>query len=641
MSANVLIVQPDPALTERMSQLILEGTPHASISVAHHPDDGIMALDHFDDLDLCLAELYYVEGNGLAFLAAIRAKFRNVRVIIVTGYDLHHFANYTQGLTILSTPLDEPLFSTICQDALATLEGQEFPSFRLGKKQPPDRWGDCYAAYDTGVKRDVFVTMIHSWASPEEALQFRASAALMARAVHPNVQAVYQAGKYQGRDFFAREKWDMPNLSEMAMAGQTIEPRLAAQIIQTVGGVVLFWNANKYPHSIIGATDVSVSPQGVIKVANFVNPAQPLAPLTLTKLSVLANAVYALLPPPEEVPERVTKLFDQLRAGPVPLAQMVSEAQSIYIDLAPEQEIEVTEEHQIAQDTLQAERRKQALKYKIMAGAFGLLVLVVCGILYSLLNPPSHAFDQMVEIPAGPYIYQDGPATLDHTFYIDKYEVTFGQYLKFLRAVQAKNGDDSAWRHPSQKSDKDTYHQPKDWENIFKCIRYHYLYNKQTLTLDCPVFNIDWYDAQAYAKWAGKRLPDEHEWEKAARGTQGYLYPWGNTFALKANVSVVLPGAGETAVSRGHSYLAVDAMPEDVSPYGVYDMAGNVSEWTDTLVPSTKIESGQVAVIRGANFRINSEEHVMLTFRHVDQAPVARDFWIGFRCASDTPPVAK
>ncbi len=639
MSANVLIVEPDAALGERIGQLILTGTPDAAVGLVASPQEGIAGLDHYSDLDLCVCELYFGDGDGLAFLSAVRARFRRARVIIVSNYNLQNFANYTQGLSIFRVPLDESVFASTCQDALATLEGHEFPPFLLGKKQPPDRWGDCYAAYDTGVKRDIFITICHAWATPEEAARFRTSATMMARAGHPNVQAVYQAGVYQERDFFCREKWDMPNLSEMATAGQVIEPRLAAQIIHIVGGVIIFWDANHFPHTMVGATDVTLSPQGVIKVANCVDPAQPVTPPGTADLSALAHAVGALLPPPDQVPESVRNLLNQLGAGPVPLAQVVSEAQTIDNNLAPEREIAVSEEHQIAKQAIHVERRKQKFSQYIIMGLFLLVVLAVGGVLYLRLDPPSREFNEMVEIPAGPYIYQSAPATLDHTFYIDKYEVTFGQYLKFLRAV-AKAGDDAAWRNPAQPADKKTDHEPKDWDTIFKCIKYHQPYHQIDLTLDDPVFNVDWYDAEAYAKWAGKRLPDEHEWEKAARGKDGFLYPWGNTFQTKANTSVPPPGTDRFSVPV-HVYAIVDQMPEDKSPYGVYGMGGNVSEWTDTIVPSSRLESVKVPVIRGANFKTNSEEHAVLTHRNTDEVPKFEDYWLGFRCASDTPPAPK
>jgi formylglycine-generating enzyme required for sulfatase activity/CheY-like chemotaxis protein len=640
MSASVLIIQPDTALGERLGQLILAGTPDAAVGMVTSPQDGIAALDHYADLDLCVSELYFTDGDGLAFLSAIRSRFRRTRVIFVTSYNLQNFEDYIQGLTVFRVPIDESVFASTCQDTLATLEGHEFPPFRLGQKQPPDRWGDCYAAYDTGVKRDIFITICHSWASEEEKGRFRASAAMMARAVHPNVQAVYQAGAYLGRDFFCREKWDYPNLSEMATAGQQVDPRLAAQIIHVVGAVVIFWDANNFPHTTVGATDVTVSQQGVIKLANCVDPSQPATPPGMSDLSALAHAVKALLPPPDQVPQSVRGLLDKLGAGPVPLAQIVSEAQAIDNFLAPEREIAVTEEHKVAVAAIKVEKRKQKFGQYIMAGAFALIVLIVGGVIYSRLDPPSHDFPDMVQVPAGSYIYQNDAATMDHTFYIDKYEVTFGQYLKFLRAVKAA-GNDTAWRHPSQPADKPTDHEPKDWGTIFDCIKYRQPYNKVTLSLDDPVFNIDWYDAQAYAKWSGKRLPDEREWEMAARGPNGLMYPWGNTYVPdNANTSVALPGIDPYSIPV-HGYKTVDQMPMDKSPYGVYGMAGNVSEWTSNIVPSSRIESVKVAVIRGANFKTQTEDHAKLTYRITTYVQGTRDFWLGFRCANDTPPAAK
>jgi CheY-like chemotaxis protein len=639
MSSKVLIVQPDPAWAERIGQLVHAGAPGAAVAFVHTPDDAMAALDGYEDLDLCICEIYFPEADGLAFLSAVRKRFRHARVMVVSSYDLENFHDYIHGLTVLTLPLDEAAFTATCHDALITLFGQQFPPFRLGKKFSPDRWGDCYAAYDTGVKRDVFITVLRHGATPEEAYHFRQTAVAMARAGHPNVQAVYQAGIFEHRDFFARERWEAPNLVERAIAGEGIDGRMAAQIIHAVGAVLLFWDANGHAHGPVMPTDVTISPQGVIKLVNCVDPTQPLTPPGAVDLRPITAAVRTLLGGTPELPPRLEALLQQLEGGPVPLTDVISESQAIDIELAPEREIEVTQERQVARRVVAIERRNQK-RHVYVAGVFSLLLLLVVGyFVYArfFAPPPQREFNDMQKIPDGPFVYQDGQATLDHTFYIDKYEVTIGQYLNFLKAV-ADAGTDAAWRYPTQKGEKN--HEPNKWGQMFQAIKYHQAYNGENLTLDYPIFNIDWYDAQAYAKWAGKRLPTDEEWEKAARGEHGNLYPWGNTFLPAANTSIFATKGDDSERARNIHHI-VDANPQDRSPYGVMDMAGNVSEWTSTLVDSTSISGEKVAVIRGANFLTTELDHEELTNRITNYSPLRREVWLGFRCASDTPPASK
>jgi formylglycine-generating enzyme required for sulfatase activity len=88
---------------------------------------------------------------------------------------------------------------------------------------------------------------------------------------------------------------------------------------------------------------------------------------------------------------------------------------------------------------------------------------------------------------------------------------------------------------------------------------------------DCPVVRVSYYEARDYAVWRGKRLPTEEEWEKAARGTQGQIFPWGNEFD---------PKKCNSAEGRVGALTPVYRYPEGRSPYGCYDMAGNCVEWT-------------------------------------------------------------
>ena len=648
MSASVLVVQPEPEQAKRLGQLIHAGTPGATISFATSPEEALALLGQFTDLALCVCEMYFpAGGNGLELLTAVRERFRRARILIVTNYNLQNFAQHLQGLTVFPVPLDESVFISTCQDTLLTLEGQVFPPFRLGKKQPPDRWGDCYAAYDMGVKRDIFITITHPWANEDDRTLFRQTAALMARASHPNVQAVYQAGEYQGRDYFAREKWDMPNLAEMATAGHGIDPRLAAQIIHVVGSVMISWDTQHFPHAPILPTDVTVSPQGVIKIANCVDPMRPVTPPGAADISALAAAVQALIVSPETMPPRVANLLAELQGGPVPMGRITGEAQAINIGLAPKQELAVTREHVVAVKAIAVERRKQQWAFYVTALVFLGVVSIIGYVIYLKFfwEPSARAFNEMMPVPAGPYTYQDGPANMDHAYYIDKYEVTWGQYLRFLKALKAANNDDSPWRSPDQPATKKS-HEPKDWADstgddgsvvpgIFQRIRSGQYYKNQILNLDDPVFNVDWYDAYAYAKWAGKRLPTEQEWEKAGRGPNGNLYPWGNEFMPYGNNMAPVPGQPPPGQ---HVMLVVDQMPQDKSFYGVCDMAGNVSEWTGSVGSGLLTSS---PVIRGANFRSPADDHVQLTYRSTRFPAETEQYWLGFRCASDTPPAAK
>ena len=161
---------------------------------------------------------------------------------------------------------------------------------------------------------------------------------------------------------------------------------------------------------------------------------------------------------------------------------------------------------------------------------------------------------------------------------------------------------------------------------------------------DYPIVYVNWDMANAYCGWAGRRLPTEAEWEKAARGEDGLMYPWGNE---KPNNDYVNFGYANSDVDRTiyeQGISPVDAFPLGASPYSVLDLAGNVSEWVrDFYDPSYYLESpennptgpdsGIEHVIRGQSFLSNySNGEYLITIRsHGPQAY----YWgnLGFRCA--------
>jgi formylglycine-generating enzyme required for sulfatase activity len=225
--------------------------------------------------------------------------------------------------------------------------------------------------------------------------------------------------------------------------------------------------------------------------------------------------------------------------------------------------------------------------------------------------------EEMVTIPAGPFVRGTMSGGFDEqpqrtisleTFSIDRHEVTNHQYQQFVTATgHRKAGPPSRYaksigkmRGPNQ-----------------------------------PVVYVSWADADAYCRWKGKRLPTEAEWEKAMRGTDGRLWPWGNQ--EKPN------GANWARVQDGHEVSApVGAFQTDQSPYGVMDGAGNVMEWVadwyqesyykvapDKDPPSP--EFGTFRVMRGGGYTTTGGD-LRITSRS-KMVPDFRDETIGFRCA--------
>lgn len=158
----------------------------------------------------------------------------------------------------------------------------------------------------------------------------------------------------------------------------------------------------------------------------------------------------------------------------------------------------------------------------------------------------------------------------------------------------------------------------------------------------CPATGVTWEEAENYCRWAEKRLPSETEWEKAARGVQQLKWPWGNY--PKKNKANVLGGLDSNSnKGRTAGPLPVGSLPEGASIFGVFDMAGNVWEWTNSyylpynkdnkiLSPDIRYKK-QYKVLRGGSWK-NTFDNARTSFRH----PVSPDIRlpnVGFRCAKD------
>ena len=222
---------------------------------------------------------------------------------------------------------------------------------------------------------------------------------------------------------------------------------------------------------------------------------------------------------------------------------------------------------------------------------------------------------EMVLIPAADFFWMGSdnaeadarpahPMKADN-FYIDKFEITNAQYLACVNTAACV------------KPQKTTY-----------------FFDAQKRYADHPVVYIRWQDAFDFCEWRGARLPTEAEWEKAARGTDQRIYPWGSRWNSKyANAT----GAGDEYLGTA----PVTAFDDRLSPYGLYNMAGNVWEWVDgwyDVYPGGDAKASSYfgelrRVARGGSW--TDSKNNLLTYKRYDLNPNTNNGQIGFRCAAD------
>jgi formylglycine-generating enzyme required for sulfatase activity len=228
---------------------------------------------------------------------------------------------------------------------------------------------------------------------------------------------------------------------------------------------------------------------------------------------------------------------------------------------------------------------------------------------------PQHLERSMVLVPAGEFIMGSWTGDADErpvrrvyldAYFFDKDQLTVGEYAKFLDAT--------------------SHSVPSDW-NIMS----------RAMHKNRPVVNVDWADAAAYCKWAGKRQPTEAEWEKAARGTDGRTYPWGDEPPTKFH------GNMNKELWNSHMGLTPVGMFQDgKSSYGINDMAGNVWEWVSdwydddyySTAPSrnpTGPTTGISKVVRGGSWGSGPEG--LRSAERETHVPSFQGYGTGFRCA--------
>lgn len=529
------------------------------------------------------------------------------------------------------------------------LTGQTFAGYEivelLGKDSADHTYR--YRAIQSSMDRQVMLVIMRKQheLDKKSVETFLSQARVKASLQHEHILAVFEAGHEGDIYYCAQELLEGRSLRDMIQEKRSLDMRSAMNVIRAVAEAYSYLHHRNTFHEHPVPENIYINKRGVVRIVNPAkeNPdripdpkeemqtlAEGLTPLvhfdrdTTNQLSTVILNMTSDAETASKRWEDILRLIDSFKPGVKPIIskELLARRQNI-----PK-----------AIHDVYAKQRQTLLM--TASATFGGILLVAGYIAWTVLNKPkARVFDEVVEVPAGEFIYQDGKTARTGQFYIDKYEVSIGMYQKFLDALAADPTLEEKVNHPEHPTG--VSHTPKHWKTMIAQAKRGAPWQGFKITPNTPVWDVSWYNAQAYAKWRGGRLPSETEWEKAARGTDGRTYPWGNSFDPKKLNSGADYNNNPEAKGKvdGYNRIAdVDKFPGDISAYGAIGMAGNVMEWTNDKERDTGPFKSMNPVIRGGNFQDSGTDAYKTTNRRFNQADVYVARNLGFRVAYDTRP---
>lgn len=654
----ILYVDPDAAVRSRRAAS-LTAAGH-TVHEADGAEQAVAVAQELNPLDVLLTEGFLGgDFTGFDLRDAVRQKFPGLRTVVTSRYELSALSAFFEDSVVLIEPVsDEALLAAMQQtetvapdgntaaaeaetaavDAPPLLQpGAALGNYVIQERMYAEKDSETYLALQQAVKREVALVLLkpellHDASAVEKFLE---RSRVKASITHPRIAPLYEAQKIDGWMYYTREMPHGRSLEELARSGTKFGEKMLSDIIAGVCEAMSQAELRGYHYRMPTPRDIFIDEEHQASIVNVFRPRTGKE----RDYPSDTNRFLMMLRPLCDGP-RAWHLVEELNRQKLDWEELRRRA------------VDLQEQHRQASLLQRAGSREaheivaahSAAKGVSLWAWAGLALAIVGSIVVAIMRGPGYQpvtplDEEMVLVPEGEFIYQKSIKKTLPDFWIDKYEVTIAQYDEFLKALDAESKRARAWDHPDQPSSKKT-HRPGNWEGFLAAARSGGEVDKQRVDVNCPVVNVDWWDAVAYARWKGRRLPTEEEWEKAARGTDGRTYPWGDEPVGKgANLGDDFDASGRAGGKKdGFNRMApAGKNSKDISPCGANDMAGNVEEWTASWDDHPDYPDKRVPLVRGGSFATKSSPN-LLTARLFYKSPDGSSEARGFRTASDTAP---
>ncbi|MBB5351647.1 hypothetical protein HNR46_001886 [Haloferula luteola] len=453
------------------------------------------------------------------------------------------------------------------------MENRQLGDYRLLQSLASDASQTTWLAEQTSVSRKTLIVELHDLSLRLAFLeQVRAKAAVD----HPLIASVFEAVSDDTQCFAALEFLTGASLAEHLRDRIKLPPvRLAHALRRTAEAMQQLSRTATEP---LTPAAIHIDGIGSVRLENLACAGLPAADREMTDILHLGEALPTIVPENQPGAGRLLTL----------LAWMRGEGLSQPLDWSQVQNYAIEIENQLlASPSVVAppvRSRTHATPWLIGIALAALLGLG--GLALSRRQPTTARSPQTpseppvpgpVAVPAGDYLTPDGDPVSLPAYRLGACEVTIGEYLEFLDVLEALPPADRQVFDPKDQPSHKRDHLPKDWEAMLAAARGHGFWEGRSMSLNCPVVNVDGWDAAAYARWAGGRLPSQQEWFAAVESPSTLLpAPWGPV---------------------------TDPQPRDLTPNGLHGMAGSVREWTREpgINPANPAAPAQPIII-GASF---------------------------------------